>query len=100
MRKPFLTATTVSLLALAIAVQRAPGSDPPTSSQPNKLVWAQFRGAKRVQVQSVLSLYFPTYRPGAVGQTYLDLAGALDEIDVSTCHPALKNHVRKASRTC
>lgn len=41
-----------------------------------------------------------TFRPSAVGQTYLDLAHVYKNIDMKGCHPSLKKHVQKAGRNC
>ena len=60
----------------------------------------EYRAAKRQQVGEVLELWLPTWRPGAVGTTYLKLGDRLSSIDTANCSPRLRMHIKKAECIC
>ena len=66
----------------------------------NDEAWRQYRASKRQQVGEVLGLWLPTWRPAAVGSTYLALADRLSTVDTTKCHPRLRMHIKKAECIC
>jgi len=56
------------------------------------------RAASRDQVRALSALWLPYWRPGAVGNTYVDLAESYGNIDVSKCSKGVKEHVKNAER--